>query len=68
MMNRAIEDWSDERRVGNGIIVTLNWGWSFDPNIHEGVRGFDTVREAKTATRIKGLYRCQCYDCRERVD
>ena len=61
-MNKAIEHWDDERRIGNGIIVTLHYGWSFEPT-HEGVRGFDTVREAREATRLKALYRCRCQQC-----
>ena len=59
-----IEHWDDERGMGNGIIVTLHLGWSFEWT-HEGVRGFDTVTEAREGTRKKRLYRCpdDCYEC-----
>ena len=37
-MNRAIEHWDDERASDGGIVVTLHYGWSFDPKpYHEGV-------------------------------
>lgn len=40
----------DERSIGNGVIVTLQEGWEFvlDPGC--GVRGFDTLREARDGT------------------
>lgn len=46
------------------IIVTLHYGWSFEPPGcgHEGVYGFDTVREAKVA--IKNSYPCDCEECK----
>lgn len=62
-MNKAIEHWDDERSQGNGIIVMLRHGWSFEGCQHEGVRGFDTITEARDATRIKALYRCDCAEC-----
>jgi len=60
---KHIEHWDDERHLGNGIIVTLHLGWSFEQS-HEGVRGFDTVTEAQAETRKKWLYRCPA-DCDE---
>jgi len=60
---KHIEHWDDERASGNGIIVTLQWGWSFEPS-HEGVCGFDTVTEARRATAKKNLFRCGCTQCR----
>ncbi|HYW76262.1 MAG TPA: hypothetical protein VFA48_06510 [Gammaproteobacteria bacterium] len=66
--NKAIEHWDDERQIGNGIIVTLYFGWSFEPGEHQGVRGFDTVREAREATRLKALYRCRCQQCTRHSD
>ena len=67
-MNRAIEHWDDERASDGGIVVTLHYGWSFDPKpYHEGVRGFDTVREAKQATAIKNLSRCDCALCSKHI-
>jgi hypothetical protein len=60
---KVVEFWDDERSLGNGIIVTLNYGFSFEPNGHEGVRGFDTITEAKIATRLKNVYPCDCQQC-----
>lgn len=62
MKHSRVEFWDDERCYGNGIIVTLNWGWSFEPCEHQGVRGFDLVSEAKEAVR-KGAYPCACNEC-----
>ena len=61
-MNKRIEFWDDERIEGNGIIVTLHYGWSFEPNYHEGVRGFDTIKEANQA--VKNSYKCNCDECK----
>ena len=40
----------DERGMGNSIIVTLEAGWFFADEPDCGVRGFDTVAEAKAGT------------------
>lgn len=40
----------DERDLGNSIIVTLAEGWYFKADPDCGVRGFDTVAEAKSGT------------------
>ena len=56
-----VEHWDDERDAGNGIIVTLNWGWGFDRQEH--VRGFDTVMEAKQG--VRGAIRCDCAECQK---
>ena len=40
----------DERNQGNSIIVTLARGWDFEDEQGCGVRGFDTVAEAKAGT------------------
>lgn len=37
----------DERAIGNSIIVTLAAGWEFVAEPGCGVRGFDTVSEAR---------------------
>lgn len=58
---QRIEFWDDERDCDNGIIVTLHYGWSFEPGEHQGVRGFDTVREAREAVRY--TYPCSCGEC-----
>jgi hypothetical protein len=39
----------DERDIGNSVIVTLAPGWFFK-GTDEGVRGYDTMREAKADT------------------
>ena len=62
MKHSKIEYWDDERDIGNGIIVTLHYGWSFEYNSHEGVVGFDTVKEAEHAVR-KQTYQCNCKEC-----
>jgi hypothetical protein len=36
----------DERAIGNGVIITLRQGWSFDPMQDNRVAGEDTPREA----------------------
>lgn len=58
-----VEYWDDERNIDNGIIVTLRYGWSFESDCHEGVRGFDTVTEALEAVKRKHIYPCQCEEC-----
>lgn len=47
------------------IIVTLHYGWSFEPHCHEGVKGFDTAREAKID--IRAASRCYCDECRREI-
>jgi hypothetical protein len=63
-----VEFWDDERGEGNGIIVTLRSGWSFENQKHEGVRGFDTIAEARRAVAKKIIYPCACADCLRRHD
>jgi hypothetical protein len=60
-MNKRIEFWDDERSSDNGIIVTLHYGWSFEYKNHDGVKGFDTVKEANQA--VKDSYKCECSQC-----
>lgn len=60
---KHVEEWSDERGIGNGIIVTLHYGYSFCSVDHAGVRGFDTVAEARKAITLKNLYPCRCQEC-----
>jgi len=62
MRSRKVQTVDDERDIGNGIIVTLKYGWSFENKVHEGVRGFETFAEAKES--VKGqTYRCLCAEC-----
>lgn len=58
---KNVEHWDDERSLGNGIIITLVMGQSFEYMNHEGVRGFDTAQEAKEA--VKSCYKCDCEEC-----
>jgi hypothetical protein len=59
-------DWSDERRAGDGIIVTLANGWAFEPSSDQNaachVRGFDTVTAAKAGVS-KEAKPCSCGRC-----
>jgi hypothetical protein len=64
-MHKYIERWDDERNSGNGIIITLNYGYSFEYAEHCGVMGFDTVTEAKQRSRRKEIYSCECWECKE---
>ncbi len=60
-----IEFWDDERSIGNGIIVTLQLGFSFTLGEHEGVWGFDTVAEARRGSARKNVYPCRCDICKQ---
>lgn len=60
---RHVEHFDDERAAGNSVIVTLHYGWSFEPHAHEGVRGFDTIREALAASSKREIYQCRCDEC-----
>lgn len=41
-----VETVDDERGIGNGVIVTLKAGWTFDPRQDNRVAGEDTARKA----------------------
>lgn len=60
---KQIQHWDDERNLDHGIIVTLAWGWSFYDREHQGVMSFETITEAKEATKIKNIYPCHCEKC-----
>ena len=47
---RWIAHIDDERAEGNSIIVTLEKGWDFEDEKGCGVRGFDTIAEARSNT------------------
>lgn len=51
LANRRIERADDERAIGNGIIVTLRQGWTWDAFQDNRVRGFDTAAEAAKAVQ-----------------
>jgi hypothetical protein len=61
---QRVEHWDFDEPENPGGIITLHYGWSFEPNCHEGVCGFDTKKEARAA--VKGAYKCNCQECRER--
>ena len=49
--DNRVELVDDERVIGNGVIVTLKQGWSFDPMQDNRVSGEDTVSKAHEAVR-----------------
>jgi hypothetical protein len=65
MKHPKVLDWSDERRMGNPIMVTTAYGWAFEPaDDHESachVRGFDNVREFRSYA--KWIKPCSCLRC-----
>lgn len=46
-----VEHVADERGLGNGVIVTLKQGWSFEPACDNRVRGEETLPEICTAVK-----------------
>lgn len=54
--HRRVEIVSDERRIGNGVIVTLKRGWSFDPLADNRVAGEDTPSVALASVRRASVY------------
>ena len=46
----------DERDLDQGIIVTLKAGWYFKDDPNCGVRGFDTLKEAREGTARSEVY------------
>ena len=44
--DRRVEIVDDERSIGNGVIITLKQGWTFDPWLDNRVAGEDTLSEA----------------------
>ena len=54
--------WDDERKIGNSLIVTLNYGWRFAAgDVGEHVMGFDTIKEANQA--VSESVKCECDEC-----
>lgn len=62
-INKYIQYFDDERKIGNGVIVTLHYGWSFEAKEHSGVKGFDTVSKAIEASKRKNIFPCNCRLC-----
>lgn len=52
-----VESVDDERAIGNGVIVTLKAGWSFDPFTDNRVSGEDTITEMLSAVRNAHRYK-----------
>ncbi|MBZ9847204.1 hypothetical protein LB565_04275 [Mesorhizobium sp. CA14] len=44
--DHRVELVDDERHMGNGVIVTLRQGWTFEAGTDNRVRGEDTVTAA----------------------
>lgn len=61
-LHDRIEHFDDECSQGNGYIITLRYGWSFYPNEHYGVKGFDKISEAREA--IANAFPCTCNTCK----
>ena len=61
-----ILDWSDERYMGNPIMVTLIKGVAYYDNNHDDsachVRGFETVKQAMKEVRAAAS--CSCSRCK----
>lgn len=51
-----VEKVDDERSIGNGVIVTLKAGWSFDRFTDNRVSGEDTITEMLSAVRHAHRY------------
>lgn len=66
MKHAKILHWDDERKLGNGIIVTTKQGWAFEPHADERValhvKGFELVKDARS--KMKCVKRCQCSRCK----
>jgi hypothetical protein len=60
--------WDDERRYGNGYMVTTDYGWAFEPDEDHNsachIRGFDTAKEARAY--LKWVRPCNCLRCTSR--
>lgn len=60
--------WDDERDLGNPIMITLMYGWSFDDDPLQAthVAGFDTPSAARLG--IASARPCDCKDCTDQLD
>jgi hypothetical protein len=61
-LRKRVEFWDFDEPEAKGGIVTLHYGWSFEYGCHEGVRGFDSLREAWEA--IADASPCDCKECK----
>ena len=66
-MKKKTQYIDDERAIGNGIFVTLHYGWKFseDMLVPTHVRSYDTPKEAHAS--IKNAVPCSCIECKKRV-
>lgn len=67
LKGKHIENADDERAIGNGVIITLAYGFSFEGSCHEGVRGFDNFREARAASARRKIHICNCQLCKDHL-
>jgi hypothetical protein len=51
--NPMVEYVDDEREIGNGLIVTLRAGFSFDPMQDNRVMGAESLLEARSLVAIR---------------
>ena len=51
--HKRVEHADDERSIGNGVIVTLRQGWTWDALNDNRVQGFDTASEALRAVQAE---------------
>lgn len=58
-----IENWDDERSIGNALIISLHDGWRWNHGDVDHVAGFDTVAAVLVALRI--TTHCNCKTCQE---
>lgn len=65
MKHAKILHWDDERRYGNGFMITTAYGWAFEPDADENaashVKGFDKAAEARA--ELKWIKPCSCGRC-----
>jgi len=59
---KRVEHWDFDEPEAAGGIITLHYRWSFEYGCHEGVMGFDTKKEARSA--VKEAYQCKCKECK----
>ena len=62
---KRVEHWDFDEPEARGGIITLRFGWSFEHGSHEGVRGFDTKKDAREA--VKCSWKCNCQECLDNI-
>lgn len=61
---KVVEHIDSAGEHGDGCIITLHYGWTFEPSEHEGVRGLETRADALKTTQNE-VYPCTCETCTE---